>query len=378
MRIGIDCRTISDANFKELGGIGHYTYYLVHKLIELDDSNQYFLFFYNKEIDVSQFDKPNVKCVVLPGVRYKKFFPFFYNHLFVPQILRFYHLDIYHNPANIIPLFYMGKSVITVHDLAIYKNPAWFPRGQWFSRHILVPLSIKRAKKIIAVSESTRNDLINIFKIIPDKIKVIYEGVGFDKRLLNDSVSYKPSDKFKNLGRYFLYVGTLEPRKNLVRVIQAYHNFLNKFPDENINFVIAGRRGWKYDDIFNAIEQYGLQDKIIMFGYINPLEKIYLMKNAFTFIFTSLYEGFGLPILESMLLGAPIITSNISSIPEIIIDNAVLVDPYNVGDIEAGMEKLTFNSALREKLIQRGQEIAKNYTWTNCGQDTIKVYSEIF
>jgi len=374
MRIGIDCRTILDIHNGELAGVGHYTYFLIKKLLEQDKENQYFLFFYNKDIHVKEFEQSNVQAVYFPLVKYRKFLPFIYNHIIVPCVLGLYHLDIYHNPANVIPLFYVKRSVITIHDLAIYRNSKWFPSGQWFSKNFLVPLSIRKAKKIIAVSENTRNDLINIFKIDPEKIKVIYEGVGFYKVLVDE---IKPIEKFRNLGRYFLYVGTLEPRKNLVRSIRAFAEFLKQSEDKDYKFVIAGHKGWKYEEIFTTITELNLGDKIQYVGYVSLEEKIYLIKNAFCFIFASLYEGFGLPILEAMYLGVPIITSNVSSIPEIIIDNAILVDPYNIHEIANGMLKVSSSEILRASLVEKGKRLSQNYRWQTAAKDTLTLYREM-
>src|SRR3989344_2028392 len=177
MRIGIDCRTILDVNHGELAGVGHYTYYLIKYLLEIDKENEYVLFFYNRKIEIKEFKQANVKIVYFPGLENLGKVPFFYRHFFIPQILRLYRLDVYHNPANVIPLFYFKKSIITIHDLAIYKDSDWFPKIYFFYKKILLPLSFYKAKKIIAVSENTKEDLIKMLKIKKEKIQVIYEGV---------------------------------------------------------------------------------------------------------------------------------------------------------------------------------------------------------
>ncbi len=375
MRIGIDCRYILNVNHGELAGVGHYIYFLIKYLLEIDKENEYFLFFYNKNIKCEEFERQkNVRCIYFPGLENLAKIPFFYRHLFIPHILKLYKLDIYHNPANVIPFFYFQKSVITVHDLAIYKNPEWFPKGQWFGRSILTPFSFYKTKKIIAVSENTKADLMEIFKIKKEKIEVIHEGVEDYNKLTVDEE--KIDSKFKIQDPYFLFIGTLEPRKNLVRLVKAFSLFL-KDNNQNFKLVLAGKKGWQYGLIFETIKKLNLEDKVIYVGYVNLLEKVYLLKKAFAFVFPSLYEGFGLPILEAMNMGVPIITSNIASIPEIVIDNALLVEPYKTKTITKAMLKIVSQSGLKEELSLKEKGIAQNFTWQSCAQKTLALYENL-
>jgi glycosyltransferase involved in cell wall biosynthesis len=376
MRIGIDCRYILNVNHGELAGVGHYTYFLIKYLLEIDKENQYILFFYNKKIKCEEFEKNNnVKCVYFPGLENIGKIPFFYRHIFIPHILKMYKLDVYHNPANIIPFYYFHKSVITVHDLAIYKNANWFPNGQWFSKRFLIPFSIYKAKKIIAVSENTKDDLIKTFKIKADKISVIHEGVeDYNKFTIEE---YKIDTKFKFKDPYFLFIGTLEPRKNLVRLITAFNQFLQKTDNKNFKLVLAGKKGWKYEDIFKTIKNLNLEDKVIYIGYVSLAEKVYLLKKAYCFVFPSLYEGFGLPILEAMNLGLPIITSNVASIPELVIDNALLIEPRDINSIKKALLKIANDNRLRVDLIEKGKGIARNFTWQECAKKTLELYKNL-
>jgi glycosyltransferase involved in cell wall biosynthesis len=375
MKIGIDCRTILNVQFGELAGVGHYTYYLIKYLLEIDKQNEYVLFFYDRRIIAQEFEQPNVKIVYFPGLENIGKIPFFYRHWFIPQILRLYRLDVYHNPANIIPIFYFKKSIITIHDLAIYKNPEWFPSGQFFNTRILIPWSIAKAKKIIAVSQNTKDDLIKLFNVSKDKVEVIHEGVEDYNKLPIDESKIEGRYKFKD--PYFLFIGTLEPRKNLVRLIEAYARFLKENDDKNFKLVLAGKKGWKFEPIFAAIEKLGLRDKVIYLGYVSLQEKIYLLKNAWSLAYPSLYEGFGLPIIEAMNLGVPIITSNIASIPELVIDNALLVEPYDVDSIRLALMKMANDLELRQNLIKKGQGIARNFNWIQCAKKTLEVYKNI-
>ncbi len=376
MKIGIDCRYILNTKHGELAGVGHYTYFLIKYILEQDKENEYVLFFYNKKIKCEEFENnSNVKCVYFPGLETLSKIPFFYRHIFIPHILRMYRLDVYHNPAFIIPFFYLRKSIITIHDLAMYKNPKWFPDGGFFNKKILIPASIYKAKKIIAVSDNTKRDLIKYFKVKSSKIKVILEGVeDYNKIEIDEN---KINSKFKFTDPYFLFISTLEPRKNATRLIEGFAEFLKINDDKNFKLVLAGKKGWKYDSIFEKIKELKLEQKVIYVGYVSQEEKIYLLRNAFTFVFPTLYEGFGLPILEAMNMGVPIITSNVASIPELVIDNAILIDPRNIDSIKLAMLKIANNEELRINLSEKGKGISVNFKWLETAKRTIALYEDL-
>jgi len=375
MKIGIDCRTILNTQFGELAGVGHYTYYLIKYLLEIDKENEYVLFFYDRRIKVPEFEQSNVKIVYFPGLENLGKIPFFYRHWFIPQVLRAYKLDIYHNPANVIPIFYFKKSIITVHDLAVYRQPEWFPDKQFFNLKILMPWSFAKAKKIIAVSQNTKDDLIKLFSINKDKIQVIHEGVeDYSKLTIEEG---KLDEKVKIKEPYFLFIGTIEPRKNLVFLIEAFAEFLKNNSDQDYKLILAGKKGWKYEPVFEAIKKLGLQDKVIYLGYISLEEKIYLLKNSVALTYPSLYEGFGLPLLEAMNLGVPIITSNIASIPELVIDNALLIDPNDINSLKDALLKIACEPELRANLAKKGKGIAQNFTWADCAQKTLTLYQSL-
>lgn len=363
MRIGIDCRTIQES---EPAGTAHYTLELVRALLEIDAENQYALFFRTKPQD-EIFKRQNAKIVVLP----QSSIPYISNHLLFSQTLRREKLDIFHATANALPIGYNGVSVLTIHDLAIYINPEWFPK-QTFSTKFLVPRSLAKAKKIIVPSESTKQDLQKIFRIPEDRIKVIYEGVRAEET--SDKAKGIALEKFgikeKN---YFLFLGTIEPRKNLIALIAAYKTLIQKNPDAPI-LVLAGGKGWKNEDIFEAIKKRSLENKIKYLGYVSNEEKFVLMKSAFLFVYPSLYEGFGLPILEAMSKGVPVISSRISSIPEIAGDAALLIDPNNDDEIANALEKLWKDDNLRAKLIAKGKIQSALFSWTKTAKQTLESY----
>ena len=205
---------------------------------------------------------------------------------------------------------------------------------------------------------------------------MIHEGV-------EDIANYRVSmenvrPELRNIKKpFFMTLSTIEPRKNITRLLKAFKNFIDKNPRTPFHLYIAGKKGWKYNKVFNTLYRLGLKDRVHYVGYVNLDEKIHLMRNSFSFIFPSLYEGFGLPIVEAMSAGAPIITSNVGSIPELLIDNAVFIDPYDTDSISAGMELMIENEDLRERFIQRQKGIIQNLTWERAAQQTIEVYSSL-
>jgi glycosyltransferase involved in cell wall biosynthesis len=339
----------------------------------LDKNNQYVLFFDNllsrSAAEEIVGKAKNAEIKFFPFHRYKHYLPLIFSHVLVAAALDKEKLDVFHSPAYTLPLAYRGRSVVTVHDLAIYKNPEWFPGksliGQNFSTKTLVPNSLKRAEKIIAVSEHTKKDIIEIFKIKPGKIDVIYEGVefrnlpskkeavcGLEAKVCFDDIKVKYGLK----DDYILFLGTIEPRKNIVNLIKAFQAIAlkNKKFGEKYQLILAGAKGWKHKKIFEEIEnsnkKLGSKNIVKYIGYVPGQEKFFLLKYASCFVFPSLYEGFGLPVLEAMSLGIPTITSKISSLPEITGDAVFLIDPYKKEEIAIALEKVLADQNLQNNL----------------------------
>jgi len=375
MKIGIDCRTILNPLSGEGAGVGHYTHYLVKNLLKVDHKNDYVLFFDSAMKDTSQYRRENSSPRYFPFSQYRRFLPFAYSHILISGAINRENLDLYHAPANVIPLGYSGPSVVTIHDLAIYQNPSWFP-SQVFSTRLLVPKTLRRARSIIAVSESTAEDLRELFNVPEDKLEIIYEGVDTAIRENEEAVDVKK--KFNLPDRYLCFVGTLEPRKNLIRLIQAYADL--KAKDDrlaNIPIILAGKRGWQSEDIFKTITELKLEKSVRNAGYVTKNEKLELMKQAAAFVFPSSYEGFGLPVLEAMALGTPVLTSNLSSLPEIVGNAAYQVNPEDTYAIVEGLQQILFNDKLRTKLKERGPIQAKKFTWEKVALRTVALYEKV-
>ncbi|MBI4281240.1 glycosyltransferase family 4 protein [Candidatus Uhrbacteria bacterium] len=379
----------------ELAGTAHYTYELVRHLLDIDKNNTYVLFFYGRaktvgypspsdgiRHSVMDWAGDNVEIIFLPISR----MPLLTTHYYLAHALRRAKLDVFYSPAHPLPLGYRGKSVCTVHDLAIYDHPEWFPRGlrQWFSTRVTVPRSMRRAEKLLAVSENTKRDIMRIFNVSEEKVRVIHEGAiaspakqSYDR----SEIATRPGGaRNDGEGPYFLFIGTIEPRKNIVRLINAFIRFRSTIHDSRFTLILAGGIGWKNDEIFMAMERANVKlgkGSVQYLGYVSEEEKIALLQNATAFVWPSLYEGFGLPVLEAMAAGVPVITSNVSSIPEITGDAALLVNPENVGEIVTAMEQVANDAVLREQLKTRGVNRAKKFTWQEAARETLAVYQSV-
>jgi glycosyltransferase involved in cell wall biosynthesis len=236
----------------------------------------------------------------------------------------------------------------------------------------------ERADKIIAVSQSTKDDLITLYGIDSKKIKVIYSGVNEQFRQIKKLKSTTPQlirlKKRYNLpAKFILYFGTIEPRKNLIALIKAFELLRKKY---SIGLVLAGAKGWLYQDIFKAARESKYSRDIIFTGFIEERDKPYLYNLAEVFVYPSFFEGFGFPPLEAMACGVPTIVSVSSSLPEVIGQSALTVNPYHIDEITWAMEAILTNGDLRDWFVQKGLKQAKKFSWQKCAQETLRVLAE--
>lgn len=272
-------------------------------------------------------------------------------------------LDVLFIPAHTLPLVRKRglKTVVTVHDLGSEYLPQAHQLKQRLYLSLMQKYQLKTASKIIAVSKATKQDLINRLGITKNKIAVIYEG--YNKELFH-------FDTQDNSLRYFLFVGTVQPRKNLERVIKAFAKL------NSSKLIIAGAKGWLADEIYKLPKKLGINEKVKFLGYVPDTDLPGLYSKAKALVFPSLFEGFGLPILEAQACGCPIITSSTSSMPEVAGKGAILVDPYNVDDIVHAMMKVQ-NLDVRQKLVKNGFENIKRFSWEKTAKQTLAVLESI-
>ncbi len=295
----------------------------------------------------------------------------------VPDAVKREKIDLYHNPDHMLPWRELRcKSVITVHDLAFYKFPSKFGFLKCTFKRSITPRSIKRADAIIAVSQSTKNDILAGFDIPEEKVSVVYNGVGGrffpqeDKGALN-----AVADRYDLNGSFILSVGTLEPRKNIPLLIEAFAIF-KKRTGALHKLVIVGNPGWLYENIFSSPKKFGVEGDVEFLQGVESEDLPLIYQLADLFVYPSLYEGFGLPPLEAMACGTPVITSNVSSLPEVVGDAGILIDPSDAQGLAGEIEKVLGDKGLRMEMSRKGIARSKLFSWEKCARETIAVYNK--
>lgn len=293
----------------------------------------------------------------------------------LPLQLRRVGADLLHAPIMIGPFWQPCPAVFTILDLAIIDYPETSD-PVWRSYVLLnLRLALARAKAVIAISESTRQDVIRHFSISPDLVRVVPFGCDPRFKPVEDEERRAQVRAHLDLPeRYLLFVGTLEPRKNIPRILRAFH-LLKGGRSIPHKLVIVGQRGWLYNEIFEEIAALGLEGDVVFTGYVDLqyLPAIYGMSDLL--VFPSLYEGFGLPALEAMACGCPVLTSNRSSLPEVVGDAAICVDPTDVGAIAEAITAVVSDPARRTRMAQQGLARSKLFSWERAAEETLAVYS---
>ncbi|MGD8245012.1 MAG: glycosyltransferase family 1 protein, partial [Anaerolineae bacterium] len=253
----------------------------------------------------------------------------------------------------------------------------YFPRSHPWPQRLYLDLSTRwnahTATHLMADSEATKADLATHYGVAASKITVTYPGTDQSLSPVGDVENIQAAKARYGIGGdYFLYLGTLQPRKNLLRLLAAFAEFAAHHSPLTVQLILAGKRGWLYDDLFKWVRQRGLEEHVRFPGYVAEEDKAALLSGALAFLFPSLYEGFGLPVLEAQACGCPVITSTTSSLPEVAGDGAFLVDPENTSAIASAMERVITEPLLRDALIERGLANARRFSWDACAEAVLK------
>lgn len=283
--------------------------------------------------------------------------------------------SVVHGPVNVLPLGLRRPTVVTVHDLAFLHFPEAYPAvKRWYLR-LLTQWSVRRAWRVIAVSEQTRQDLLTCYGVNPDRITVVPNGVDPSLRRIDDENELADWRAAHGLPeRFLLFVGTLQPRKNLTTLLRALAELRSLF---TWPLVVIGARGWKESSIFQQVRALGLEQQVLFLGYVPPEQLPWWYSAATIFVYPSLYEGFGLPVLEAMACGTPVITSNGSALREVAGDAAVLINPYSPSDLARAIRELARNEELQRKLRMAGQARAQSFSWERTARETALVYRAV-
>lgn len=361
-------------------GVGIYAEHLLKELIDLLPPEDV-LFVLLQDDDVTLIEilsgRPNVYPLFIPSqfFRYRLALAI-YEQCIVPWVLRYYRIDLIHSLHYTFPLACPCSRVVTMHDMTFFLWPQMHTLGRQIVMPFFIKMALRHAEGVLFVSQSTRNDAENLFGtgnnlrcVTPLGVDETYFAV-VSQQQIKDTLS-----RLKVKTHYILFLGTLEPRKNVLRLIQAFELIGEKYPQHIL--VIAGGLGWNYQPALDAIEQSPLKHRIIHLGYIAAEDKIPLIAGCDLMVYPSLYEGFGLPVLEGMALGIPIITGNTSSLPEVAGDGALTIDTTSVEQIATAMNKMLSDHDYRNKLIQAAKQQARLFPWKRTAELTYASYLKV-
>lgn len=366
MKIAVDIREAS----KEKTGKGWYTLNLIQEILKLDSGNQYFLYTNVKNQLFDNFKNATVKVIKTSSFRW---------HFHVLKDIKAENADLFFAPTSyIIPAFAPKtlKTVITVHDLVAFLFPSTHNRKAILIERLTLRKALRKTKAVLAVSENTKKDILQRFHYPEEKIFLTPCAASeFFKTHLEATEVEGIKEKLHLPEHFILAVGTLEPRKNFSTLIKSFVIVKRKHPDYKL--VIVGKKGWKYTNIENTLQKYHLEKDVIFPGYLEDkdLQKVYSL--AKVFVFPSLYEGFGIPPLEAMCSGCPVVSSNVASLPEVIGDSGLLIDPKNAYKMADAISSLLTNTQLRNMFIERGWHQAQKFSWVESAKKALEVFNSL-
>ncbi len=402
MRIGIDATSIPP----HPGGAGNYIIQLIHNLVEMDEfrsGKDTLVVFAQKNgqalIAENGYDTQparkvssarkyssatadhHLEWVIIPTMRPP--IRLAWEQFSLPGLVRSHNLDLLHSTHYTRPFFLTCRSVVTFHDMTFFLYPQLHTRAKRAFFPSMIRISARRADILIASSESTRQDALRLLDIPPEKIQTIHLGVGQEFHPIADLQALEAvQNRYKLPAKFILYVGTVEPRKNLPLLLKSYSQ-INSLSDSLLKdsfflpLVIVGQMGWNYQEVLNQVQNLGLQDHIQFTGYI-PASDLPIMYNlAEFFVYPSLYEGFGLPPLEALACGTPVITSAVSSMPEHVGDCGFLVPPNDPNALSSAIQQLENDEEKRLLFRTKGPQQASNFTWKRTAQQTLQLYHKL-
>lgn len=355
-------------NGENLAGFGRYSLNMINELGRQMDNDKYYTINTIKKYQLSNIENIEMD---LPGS----------NLELSDKILSLksylLNVDIVHSFFAPLPQKRTFKSVLTIHDLIYVRRPEWSLSDKFYEfTNVYIRKSAQNSDHIVTVSQKTKYDVMELFGIPEEKITVTYLGCDpiFAKSASNDVMPVL--SKYNIDGDFLLSVCTIEPRKNLTNILEAYEEFRNK-SNEKIKLVLVGKIGWKYDAIMDKINLSRYKDDIILTGYVPDEDLAVLYKNTLAFLYVSLYEGFGLPVLEAMECGAAVITSNTTSLPEVGGNSVCYCNPESIDDIVSALEKVVLSDSYRDELKSKSIQRAKCFSFEESVRKTKEVYKKI-
>lgn len=368
MRIAIDIRRYQDF------GIGTYVRNLVHHLARIDQVTEYLLLCRPQDHGRIQVPSGNFRLIEEPAAPNTVA-----EQVRIPVTLRRERVDLFHSPHYVLPPAIHCRSVVTIHDCIHLMFPQDFPgRVSHFYAKVQLWVATHRSDRVLTVSETSKQDILRRFRIPADKVTVIYNAI--DERLTVPPAAEdfeRVRNRYQLKNPFALYVGNIKPHKNLERLIEAFRELRQETAFESLTLVIIGDEISRYQGLRRAVHTHKLHKHVRFLGFVAPATLAVLYRLAGVFVFPSLYEGFGLPPLEAMYVGTPVVTSNVSSLPEVVGDAAVLVDPYSTASIAEGMRKALTDEALRATLRRSGMARAREFSWARSVEQIHAVYTDV-
>ncbi len=371
MRIAID---LSPAVHQK-AGLGRYARTLAEQLTALDHSNEYIAFAYGRV--APEVLPPSLRILPMANIpldaRPWRMGVWLAYALGLSLDRALPRVDLFHATEHLLPPLKNARSVFTLHDLIFQFFPEFhLPLNRWFLRNAM-PHFLRRADAIIAVSDCTKRDAMRFYGIPPDKITVIYEGVNPALRPVADPTLIAAARaRYARNQPFLLFLGTIEPRKNIPALVEALRTLRARGLPQRL--LVAGRKGWLYEGVFQRIRELGMESEVDFLDYVPDADLPALFAACDAFVFPSLYEGFGLPPLEAMACGAPVVCSNTSSLPEVVGDAALTVDPRQVGEMAAAIERVVCDAQARDELRAKGLAQAAKFSWERAARETMQVY----
>jgi len=376
MRIGIDFTSAA----RERAGIGRYARELIRALAQLDGANRFVLFVpRDAHDDLLRFDWPSNFSIRRAPLT-ERYLAALWHRARAPLPIEWFigAVDVFYSPDFLLPPTRARRKIVTVHDLSYVRMPECFPAPLLKYLNGAVPPSVARADLILADAASTRRDLADVYRVPLNKIKVLYSGVAARFRPDVSETSQARVHEMTRGRPYLLSVSTIQPRKNYVRLIEAFARLISNLqsPTSNLQLIICGGRGWMYDEVFHAVERLGLRDAVLFPDFVSDDDLPALYAGATLFVYPSLYEGFGLPVAEAMACGAPVVSSNASSLPEVAGDAALYFDPRNVDAMADALRRALTDDALRAGLRAKGFAQAQGFSWEKAAKELLQYLSD--
>lgn len=358
MKIAVNTRLLLK---NKLEGIGWFMFETLQRIVQ-DHPEHSFYFIFDRKYDEKFIFSDNVIPIVIGPPTRHPFLQYLWFEYSIPYALNKIKPDIFLSPDAYNSLRSPFKSLLVIHDLNFEHYPEKMPRMVRKYYRYFTPRFANKASRIATVSEFSKNDIVEQYKIDPDKIDVVYNGVNEQYSPVNVDVKKDIREKYTKGSDYFIYVGALIERKNLDNLFKAFDQF-KKSTDHNTKLLIVGSKMWNNKELKDTFEQMQFKDDVVFTGRLEMDELCKATGSALAMTYVSYFEGFGIPILEAFSAGVPVITSNVTSMPEVAGDAAILVDPFDVSEIAEAMRNITEDKSLREDLIQKGFERRKKFSW---------------